>query len=169
MNRKNQVKPPSFRLADRRMKRVWMPIVAGLMLSACRTPTQMLTDTEVDRLCAIDGGVKVYETVALPPEKFNEWGQVNFYDPTQGENTLGPGYVFKRERNYLRKDKPSILRSHHEVIRRADDKLLGETTYYSRGGGDLPGPWQPSSYECPPINDAGVNALLKQIFINPNK
>ncbi|MCL2075403.1 MAG: hypothetical protein FWH15_02970 [Betaproteobacteria bacterium] len=34
-------------------------------------------DAEVNRLCAIDGGVKVYETVTLPPEKFNEWGNID--------------------------------------------------------------------------------------------
>jgi hypothetical protein len=29
-------------------------------------------DAKAYRLCAIDGGVKVYETVKLPPEKFNQ-------------------------------------------------------------------------------------------------
>ena len=46
-------------------------------------------DAEVRRLCAIDGGVKVYETVKLPADKFNQWGQVNFYKPDQGESALG--------------------------------------------------------------------------------
>jgi hypothetical protein len=32
-------------------------------------------DNLVDELCAKDGGVKVYETVILPKERFNEWGQ----------------------------------------------------------------------------------------------
>jgi hypothetical protein len=40
-------------------------------------------------MCAKDGGIRVYEMVKLPPEKFNEWGQVNFYRPTQKEQALG--------------------------------------------------------------------------------
>ena len=32
-------------------------------------------DKEVDRLCAVDGGIKVYETVKLPADQFNEWGE----------------------------------------------------------------------------------------------
>ena len=30
-------------------------------------------DDEISRLCAIDGGVKVYEIVTLPADKFNKW------------------------------------------------------------------------------------------------
>lgn len=123
-------------------------------------------DAKVDRLCAVDGGVKVYETVSLPPEKFNEGGYPNFFRPTQNENALGPEYIFKWERTYLRNGNPDIIRTHHEVIRRADSKLLGETTYYERGGGDLPIPGAPSSYICPSIDDSGVGSLFKQVFIN---
>jgi hypothetical protein len=32
-------------------------------------------DKLVDELCAKDGGIKVYETVTLPKERFNQWGQ----------------------------------------------------------------------------------------------
>ena len=52
-------------------------------------------DYQVRELCAKDGGVKVYETVTLPPDKFNQYGQINFYKPTQGENTLGSEYIYK--------------------------------------------------------------------------
>ena len=50
-------------------------------------------DREVDRLCAIDGGIRVYETVTLPADKFNERGEIAFYRPTQKESALGPEYV----------------------------------------------------------------------------
>lgn len=32
------------------------------LLSACATPSQIIADAEVRRLCEIDGGIKVYET-----------------------------------------------------------------------------------------------------------
>jgi hypothetical protein len=108
----------------------------------------------------------VYETVTLSADKFNKGGYPNFFNPSQKEDALGPEYIFKWERSYIRTGNPNIVRTHHEVIRRIDGKLLGETTFYSRGGGDLPLPGQPSSYECPPIDDSGVGSLFKGIFIN---
>ena len=120
-------------------------------------------DDEVRRLCAIDGGIKVYETVKLPADKFNEWGQVNFYRPTQGENALGPEYQFKREMTYYRAGNPSMSRVSIRVYRKSDQKLLGESISYGRGGGDLPGPWHDSSYHCP--SEYGDQALFRKIFI----
>ncbi len=122
-------------------------------------------DAKVDRLCAVDGGVKVYETVSLPPEKFNEWGKINFYKGTQGENSLGPEYIYKRETTYLLNVNLKLIRFHNEVIRRSDGKKLGEWTYYERGGGDLPMPGSPSSYICPPLGSDN-SGLFKRIFIN---
>ncbi len=126
-------------------------------------------DYQVRELCAKDGGIKVYETVKLLPEKFNEWGQVNFYRPTQNENALGSEYIFKADENYYRKWNPSFVRYHHQVLRRSDGKLLGETTSYGRGGGDLPGPWEPSNYHCPPTSSSSEIALFKNIFVLSGK
>jgi hypothetical protein len=131
----------------------------------CATPSQIATDSEVRRLCAIDGGIKVYEAVKLPAQKFNQWGQVNFYRPDQGENALGSDYVFKNIRHYYRQDAPTLIRHHYQVIRRIDGSVLGETVSYGRGAGDVPGPWHSSSFTCPDIAKAGPNALLKAVFI----
>jgi hypothetical protein len=43
-------------------------------------------------------------------------------------------------------------------------KLLGEFVLYRRGGGDLPGPWVPSSYRCPG-HDIHEALLINKIFI----
>lgn len=135
-------------------------------LSACASgPGKDELDAEVKRLCAIDGGVKVYETVKLPPEKFNQWGQSNFYKPTQGENALGQEYLFKQSTHYYSEGNPEMSRQHYQIFRRSDGKLLGETILYGRGGGDLPGPWHDSSFTCPSYADAGINVLLKKLFI----
>ena len=37
-------------------------------------------DQQVKELCAKDGGIKVYETVKLPPERFDQWGLIKPYD-----------------------------------------------------------------------------------------
>lgn len=135
-------------------------LAAALLLAGCE---KARLDKQVKELCAKDGGVKVYETVKLPPERFDQWGMVTPYDPTQKENALGPEYVFKREINYLRKGNPDMFRMHTQLIRRSDGKLLGESVFYKRGGGDLPGPWHGSSFMCPELSVA--NDVIRQIFV----
>jgi len=149
------------------MKSFAISMIAALIVSACATPSQMAVDAEVKRLCAIDGGIKVYETVKLPAEKFNQWGQVNFYRPTQRGNALGPEYEVKTSVQYIQKANPSLHRFHVQVIRQSDKKTLGESVGYSRGGGDIPGPWQPSSYSCP--SEYGDVPLFKKIFVRSEK
>ena len=135
------------------------------VFSSCASPSKSELDAEVKRLCAIDGGIKVYEMVRLPSDQFNEYGQINFYRPAQGENTLGSKYLFKVERIYYRQGNPEMSRTHYQVIRRSDQKLLGETVFYGRGGGDLPGPWHDSSFACPSYAEADSLALLTKIFV----
>jgi len=126
-------------------------------------------DAEVKRLCAIDGGIRVYETVELPPEKFNQWGQPNFFNPTKGENALGPEYIYKSENKYLHKGNPEVRKDHVQIYRKLDMKLLGEVVSYIRGGGDLPGPWQPSAYHCPDARDVNSVMLMSEIFVKHSK
>jgi hypothetical protein len=142
-----------------------LPLLVLLLLGGCNTPTQTRLDTEVDRLCAIDGGVKVYETVMTPPERFNKYGQIDFYRPTQGENALGPDYLFRFQTTYYREGNPRMSRMHFQVIRRADQKLLGESVLYSRVGGDVPAPMHDSRYVCPSSASANEMALFRTIFI----
>ena len=119
-------------------------------------------DGQVREMCAKDGGIKIYETVRLPPDKFNEWGQVNFYKPTQGENGLGSEYVFIQQSTYYARGNLEVWRTRIEVIRRLDRRILGESSSYSRRGGDIPGPWHESSYGCP--EERGDVPLLMKIF-----
>jgi hypothetical protein len=128
---------------------------------------KMYWDAKVRKLCAIDGGVKVYETVELSAEKFNKWGQPNFYRPDQKENALGPEYLVKYETLFLRAEteNPTLVKHHLRVFRRSDNKLLGERIAYGRGGGDFPGPWYPSSFNCP---DPQKGGLLDVLFTKSN-
>jgi hypothetical protein len=142
--------------------RVLVPLV---LVAACTTPIQRELDAQVNQLCAQDGGIKVYETVALPATRFNQYGQVNFFRPTQGENSLGPEYLFKRKQTYYRQGNPEMSRVHIQIMRRTDDKLLGELVRYGRGGGDFPSPMHGTSYSCPNPEGGPLNALLESIFI----
>jgi len=104
-------------------------------------------DWRVDRMCAEDGGVTVYETVELPAERFDEWGNVRI--PPKGRAEPEDEYYYEMETHYYRRGNPTLRQSKYRTIRRSDGKVLGESTYYGRGGGDMPGPWNPSSYTCP--------------------
>lgn len=122
-------------------------------------------DAQVREMCAKDGGIRVYETVSLPLEKFNEWGQINFFKPTKDKDALGREYIYESDTDYIKRGKNfeiSIMRHHAMVYRRADKKLLGEQISYGRRGGDLPGFWHPSSYSCPEFNG---DSVLKKIFV----
>lgn len=151
------------------MKTVLVAMVLVLFLASCSTPAQISVDAEVKRMCAIDGGIKVYETVKLPAEKFDQWGYINFFRPAQKENALGPEYLFRSDEHYLRggtrnPTEISMRRVHSQIVRRVDGKLLGEAVMYNRAGGDLPGPWMPSSYYCPDPIEASGTVLLVRIF-----
>ena len=152
-------------MEDGGVKPITTLIIAIAMLQLPAGCEKASLDQQVKELCAKDGGVKVYETVTLPAEKFNQWGQPNFYKPTKRENALGTEYIFKEDRHYYRRDNPEMSRTHYQIFRRSDSKLLGETVLYARGGGDMPGPWHESSFTCPDPNKAGDVALLAEIFI----
>jgi len=116
-------------------------------------------DAKVKRMCAKDGGIKVYETVTLPAEKFNKRGFITFWDPTQKENTLGPEYIYVGGTTYLRKGNPNIRKHHTQIFRKSDMNLLGEVTYYDRDGRGLA---SGSEFRCPAATNSIT--LITKIF-----
>jgi hypothetical protein len=120
------------------------------LATACASgPGKAELDDEVKRLCAIDGGVKVYETVRLSAEKYDELKRVNFVLPDKSRAKSTDEYYVDTDRHYFRQGNPEMSRRQYRIIRRSDQKILGELVFYGRGGGDLPGPWHGSSFTCP--------------------
>ncbi|HID82105.1 MAG TPA: hypothetical protein EYH06_01790 [Chromatiales bacterium] len=120
-------------------------------------------DLQVNRLCAKDGGIKVYETVTLPPERFDKWGNVKI----KSKRFMSPEdqYYLDSEEHFYRKHNPSFSKSRDWYVRKSDEKVLGEIIIYSRGGGDLYGPWFGTGFRCPPgVNEGGPN-LESSIFL----
>jgi hypothetical protein len=122
---------------------------------------KMYWDAKVRELCAQDGGVKVYETVELPGERFDKYGVLKI--PSGKDAKLGGEYHYESKIYYYKKGSPEIWRLHFEIFRNSDNKLLGEATSYARRGGDIPGPWHESSFSCPEQSD--ISDLKKQVFI----
>ena len=122
-------------------------------------------DREVDRLCAIDGGVRIYETVKLSKENFGPDGEVfpQFKGRPSEQGRYGSDYSDSFEVSILINGNPSLQRNRVAMRRRSDDKVLAEIIDYKRGGGDLPGPWEPSYYSCPQSIHTGD--FYKRIFL----
>lgn len=142
---------------------VSVAVFLGLLWLA--TGEKWWLDYQVRELCAKDGGVKVYETVTLPMDSFDKYGNVSI--PFKKYAKSSDEYYYEMDTSYYRKGNPEMSRSRYQIFRRSDGKVLGESIYYGRGGGDLPGPWHGSSFTCPePTQSIG---LEKSIFLKGDK
>jgi len=127
------------------MRRVALLVISSALfvVAGCERAKTKL-DREVDRLCAIDGGVHIYETVKLPKENFGPDGEVfpqyRRLPPEGGR--YGPLYYEVLERKTLVDGDPTLTASRIRIIRRTDGKILAEQINYVRGGGILLRPWQ---------------------------
>ena len=154
-----------------------LPILTAvvLLLTGCE---KFALDRQMEELCAKDGGVKVYETVTLPPEMFDQWG-----DPFPGwrkkvlqgkpEERLGSEYRYVVETVYLKQGDPlkgegRLDRTTTRIYRRADNKLLGEAVSYGRSGGDFIAYAHPTSKSCPTYK-TDDEWVIKSVFLKGSK
>jgi hypothetical protein len=140
-------------------------VLSALGLSQCSWVQKVRLDREVDRLCAIDGGVRIYETVKLPKEDFGPDGEVfpQYRTLRSSDAPYGPGYQSDIKSETLVAGDPSLTRTVWRIVRRQDMKVLAEVVYYNRAGGDLPSPSAPSGRTCPGRSD-DLN-IERRVFI----
>lgn len=126
-------------------------------------------DREVDRLCAIDGGVHIYEAVTLAKENFGPNGEVfpQYRHLFLEGKHLGPDYYAISGTVVLRSGNPALQRDRVAIARRSDNKVLGEFINYKRSGGDMPGPWEPSHKGCPQSDQSGT--FYQRVFVRESK
>jgi hypothetical protein len=132
------------------------------------TPEKDRLDAEAKRLCALDGGVTVYETATLTPDKFNEYGQPKV---PHGKDDVGFGFFYRSDQTHLagsisqqEGDGAGLKRHTTQIVRSSDGKLMGEARYYGRHGGNLlDGLVQGGGFRCPAVEDW---ALEKGVFSN---
>lgn len=141
-------------------------LLSTLSLTGCATPRQVQFDKEVDRLCAIDGGNHINETVALLPNEFRNDGIPAFYQADAGELAFGPRYKVLMNSSVIAGaadgfQGASLLKSTLEIYRSDTGKLIGYSIHYIRRGGDIPLGGHPSAYMCP----LGDEHLFKKIFV----
>lgn len=136
-------------------------VLAGCSLWGCAAPIQSELDAEVRRLCHIDGGIKVYETVKLPLEKFDAQGSIRI--PAKAFARVDDEYYYESETRYYRKGNPEMWRAEYRIVRARDKKVLGTSVVYVRRGGDMPSPMHDSSFACPPANSQ--SNLTQAVFV----
>jgi hypothetical protein len=145
-------------------------LIGMSLISGCE---KFELDRRMEDLCKKDGGVRVYETVNLPPEMFDQNG-----DPFPGwrkrksEDRLGTEYLYNRAEEVLKDGDPlkgqgRLIRIERQIIRRSDEKLLGASVFYGRSGGDFIAFDHFTSKGCPANQSS--NDVINQVFIKQGK
>jgi hypothetical protein len=140
-------------------QRMRSPAARGLVGIACiatlsgllwlAVGEKWLADRQVRELCAKDGGVRVYETVKLPTDQYEQYAKKNWILPDKSQMTSSDEYYADTDVHYYQQGILNMSRRQYRIIRSSDSKVLGESISYGRSGGDLPGPWHHSSFKCP--------------------
>lgn len=115
-------------------------------------------NAQMAELCKKDGGVKIYETVKLPAEMFDDLGNLKAgknlskdgRDVTQfaGAYELYSEPVLVIKSGDSLKGESNLARLHTKLVRISDGKDLAETVNYYRSGGDRWFAGMPSSSTC---------------------
>ena len=133
-------------------------------------------DDRVREMCAKDGGIKVFERVALTDKRYLDAdGGIRLpskvergpeFAPLPFEAKPDDLFYWQMETIVIRRGAPSIVRNEMRVIRSSDGKLLALATSFGRHGGDLIALEVGSRFRCPP---GGETELFRQVFIVSTK
>ena len=139
-------------------------VIGALWLVKYFSETEMRRlDKEVDRLCAIDGGMRIFETVTLPAAKFSQSGRPLL---PSGQDDAGFGYFVRGEAKTLsgpgQAPGARLIRDMTQVVRSKDDRVIAERVIYVRSGGywleGVPGIGQGKN--CPDPESLDVRAKV---------
>jgi len=120
-------------------------------------------DHKVTEMCEKDGGIKIYERVQLDEAEYNlyinKFGQLSI--PIDEEAPESIRYIRKDNREFIRRNNPTVRRYESVIIRRTDNKILGKRIAYSRVGGDSIA-LHPSIFSCPDNTVSLFKAVLNK-------
>jgi len=168
--RGKSVSNQSFEMEDGSVKIAYVVWIASLLLSGCE---KIALDRRMEELCKKDGGVKIFETVTLPPEMFDQWG-----DPFPGwrgrklEDRFGSEYRYVIEIVDIKQGdalngEGKLRRFATRIYRRSDSKLMGEAISYGRTGGDFIAFAHPTSKSCPARQSE--SDVIRAVFLKGTK
>ena len=136
-------------------------VVAGI--GGCET-RKAYYDWQVRMMCEKDGGVTVFERVALSRDEYKQLGGSEGSIPVYAPSSEHPNepYFTETKTVYMRESNPEIRRDDVLFKRRSDNVVLGRFIYYARVGGDFPTPAHRSSKGCTQA-EPSVSAQIFQI------
>jgi len=119
-------------------------------------------DWQVRKLCERDGGVVVYERMAISKADYLRFAR-EVGSGAKGSALVAESPVYTETTiTYIRRGNPEIRRDEEVFRRRSDNKILARYVYYARVGGDFPSWAHPSSRGCAPI-PGGVSRAVFSI------
>jgi len=137
------------------VKKILITSLIVTMLAACMgyvPGQQSYWDAQVREMCALDGGVTVYELTTISVKQAEELPKIegSISIPHQTLANLAAPLVSTDSEKVLREWGPRVVRREREVIRQSNRKIVGRIVSYSRIGGDFPtGISEGSSFTCP--------------------
>lgn len=171
--------PRTIMILDDAFGRTVARLVAGFSVFACLISLfgceKYSLNRKMEALCKVDGGAKIYETVTLPAQRFDAHGNLNPVAPAAksaglSEILFGNEYRIENQTSILKDgvthdhlfSEGKLTRTVQRLRRIADEKILGESIWYTRIGGELTLFGMPSTYECPmPQENILRNVFLK--------
>ncbi|WP_037588296.1 hypothetical protein [Stenoxybacter acetivorans] len=117
-------------------------------------------NAEVKRLCAIDGGIKVYEKVVLSPEDYDKLMKIGLGSSPSDKYFLAYQLGGKSLDTIIRNGNPTIKRDRNVVMERDNKKIIAEIIRYYRFDGGFPGPWETHGFSCPNYIDFSLERSI---------
>lgn len=120
-------------------------------------------DYQVDRLCEMDGGVKINQVMLVNAQQYeelkNKFGELA--PSFTNEPDRAKGVVFLSDSTtYIKASNPTVAKYVLSITRRTDKVVLATRTSYWRNDGDLIS-MQPSSHFCPIRTTDFFQAVIK--------
>lgn len=149
------------------MKKILIGLLPTITLIGCMgyvPGQQSYWDAQVREMCARDGGVQIFEKIAISSEQAAALQKVGSYlsiPPRATAKPDAPAY-WDESVTIFHDANPRVWRSEQVVRRRGDEKISARVIRYIRVGGDIPSPAHSSSFSCP--DEAGVLAKRETIF-----
>ena len=122
-------------------------------------------DYKVTKMCEADGGATVFENVKITQEEYERLGGINGTIPVSPEKYKKDSPYFDRTvSEKIHEWNPEVIKRTTEIIRSADEKVLGKQITFSRIGGDTPtGIGHPSSFSCRDVEGIKLR-IVRLIF-----
>jgi hypothetical protein len=145
-----------------------MAVVFAVALAGCAgyvPGRQAYWDGQVREMCEKDGGVRIFEQIVVSPSQARLLPRVGDFLGVASEALARPEEpaFIRIRRTRLREHNPSVLRYEQEIVRRADQRVVGVAVSYARGGGDFPVFDHPSTFWCPEPKQIyeGINGVYR--------